>query len=186
MRVIPMADPASEASACGEESGEVRPVKLTPAQRDSLKGSGLLFGTLTTGTLLAGLAPSTACALELKKLSAAQGVALMAMGRVLYPHGKLPDAVHVLLAKDLEGKAAGAIRTPPYPGPHNLATSPMSARARDGVVNKWGQTHDISKLFVSDGSQFTTGGAENPTLTIVTLAIRQADDIAEQMAQRAI
>jgi hypothetical protein len=30
---------------------------------------------------------------------------------------------------------------------------------------------------------FTTGGAENPTLTIVTLAIRQADHIAEQMGQ---
>ena len=29
-------------------------------------------------------------------------------------------------------------------------------------------------LFISDGSQFTTGGAENPTLTIVTLAIRQS------------
>ena len=37
-------------------------------------------------------------------------------------------------------------------------------------------------LFVSDGSQFTTGGAENPTLTIVALAIRQADYIAQEMA----
>ena len=51
----------------------------------------------------------------------------------------------------------------------------MSENPRDGVVNKHGQTHDIKNLFVSDGSQFTTGGAENPTLTIVTLAIRQAD-----------
>ena len=33
---------------------------------------------------------------------------------------------------------------------------------------------------------FTTGGAENPTLTIVTLAIRQADYIARQMTARAI
>ena len=57
----------------------------------------------------------------------------------------------------------------------------MSEKPRDGVVNKWGQTHDISNLFISDGSQFTTGAAENPTLTIVTLAIRQADYIADQM-----
>ena len=62
----------------------------------------------------------------------------------------------------------------------------MSAQAEDGVVNKWGQSHDISNLFISDGSQFTTGGAENPTLTIVTLAIRQADYIAQQMQARAI
>ncbi|MBA4279391.1 MAG: 2-keto-gluconate dehydrogenase, partial [Ralstonia sp.] len=56
----------------------------------------------------------------------------------------------------------------------------------DGVCNKWGQTHDIANLFISDGSQFTTGGSENPTLTIVTLAIRQADYIAKQMSQRSI
>jgi choline dehydrogenase-like flavoprotein len=86
-------------------------------------------------------------------------------------------------------KAAGAIktfRTPPYPSTHNLGTARMSANPRDGVCNKWGQTHDIGNLFISDGSQFTTGGAENPTLTIVTLAIRQAEYIAQQMSQRAI
>jgi choline dehydrogenase-like flavoprotein len=59
----------------------------------------------------------------------------------------------------------------------------MSEKARDGVVNKWGQTHDVPNLFVSDGSQFTTGAAENPTLTIVALALRQADHIAGRMAK---
>ncbi|NCV52860.1 MAG: GMC family oxidoreductase, partial [Gammaproteobacteria bacterium] len=85
--------------------------------------------------------------------------------------------------------AVGATRTfptPPYPSTHNLGTNRMSAKARDGVVNKWGQTHDIPNLFVSDGSQFTTGAAENPTLTIVTLAIRQAEYIAKEMAARTI
>ncbi len=33
---------------------------------------------------------------------------------------------------------------------------------------------------------FTTGAAENPTLTIVSLAIRQADYIAKQMTARSI
>ena len=80
--------------------------------------------------------------------------------------------------------AVGATRTfptPPYPSTHNLGTNRMSAKAGDGVVNKWGQTHDIKNLFVSDGSQFTTGAAENPTLTIVALAMRQADHIAAEM-----
>jgi choline dehydrogenase-like flavoprotein len=82
--------------------------------------------------------------------------------------------------------AVGAVktfRTPPYPSTHNLGTNRMSETARDGVVNKHGQTHDIANLFVSDGSQFTTGGAENPTLTIVALAIRQADYVADQMSK---
>jgi hypothetical protein len=38
-----------------------------------------------------------------------------------------------------------------------------------------------ANLFVSDGSQFSTGGAPNPTVTIVALAIRQTDYMAEQM-----
>jgi len=86
-------------------------------------------------------------------------------------------------------RAVGAVRTfptPPYPSTHNLGTNRMSALPRDGVVNKWGQAHDVRNLFVSDGSQFTTGGAENPTLTIVALALRQADHIAERMAKREI
>lgn len=81
--------------------------------------------------------------------------------------------------------AVGATRTfptPPYPSTHNMGTNRMSENPRDGVVNKHGQTHDIANLFVSDGSQFTTGAAENPTLTIVALAIRQADHIATEMS----
>ncbi|MFB9148203.1 GMC family oxidoreductase [Roseovarius ramblicola] len=82
--------------------------------------------------------------------------------------------------------AVGATRTmptPPYPSTHNLGTNRMSENPRDGVVNKWGQTHDVPNLFVSDGSQFTTGAAENPTLTIVALAIRQADHIAGELSR---
>ncbi|MDT8343845.1 MAG: GMC family oxidoreductase, partial [Thermohalobaculum sp.] len=85
--------------------------------------------------------------------------------------------------------AVGATRTfptPPYPSTHNLGTNRMSAKASDGVVNQWGQTHDIANLFVSDGSQFATGAAENPTLTIVALAIRQADHIAREMGKGAL
>jgi choline dehydrogenase-like flavoprotein len=83
-------------------------------------------------------------------------------------------------------KAVGATRvfpTPPYPSTHNLGTNRMSENPRDGVVNRWGQTHDVTNLFVSDGSVFTTGAAENPTLTIVALAIRQADHIAGELGK---
>ena len=41
-------------------------------------------------------------------------------------------------------------------------------------------------LFISDGSQFTAGAAENPNLRIVILAIRQAEYIATQMSRQAI
>jgi choline dehydrogenase-like flavoprotein len=83
-------------------------------------------------------------------------------------------------------EAVGATRafpTPPYPSTHNMGTNRMSEKPRDGVVNRFGQTHDVANLFVSDGSQFTTSAACNPTLTIVSLAIRQADHISGQMAR---
>ena len=82
--------------------------------------------------------------------------------------------------------ATKVIQTPPYPSTHNLGPNRMSAKARDGVVNKHGQTWDVKNLFISDGSQFTTGAAENPTLTIVALAMRQAEYIAKQMSSKAI
>ena len=78
------------------------------------------------------------------------------------------------------------IPTPPYPSTHNMGTNRMSEKARDGVVNKFGQTHDIKNLFVSDGSQFTSSAACNPTLTIVALAVRQADHIAGAMQRKEI
>ena len=81
-------------------------------------------------------------------------------------------------------EAAGATKVyerGPFPSTHNMGTCRMSERAQDGVCNRHGQTHDIPNLFISDGSQFTTGAAENPTLTIVALAIRQADYISDQL-----
>ena len=64
-------------------------------------------------------------------------------------------------------RAAGAtkgLRAWAFSLTHNLGTCRQSATPQDGVCNKFGQTHDITNLFISDGSQFTTGAAENPTL----------------------
>ena len=80
--------------------------QLPLTRRSLLKGSGVLMGTLAAGSTLALLAPSTAWALELKQLSQVEGNTLLQMGRVLFPHAKLPDAVYALLAKDLDGRAA--------------------------------------------------------------------------------
>jgi choline dehydrogenase-like flavoprotein len=82
-------------------------------------------------------------------------------------------------------EAAGAERvfeSPPLPLTHNLGTCRMSASPRDGVVNAFGQAHEIPNLFVSDGSQFTTALSAAPTLTIVALALRQADYLAAKMS----
>jgi choline dehydrogenase-like flavoprotein len=63
------------------------------------------------------------------------------------------------------------------PATHNMGSARMSKDPRDGVANGHGQTHDIPNLFISDGSAFTSSGSANPTLTIVALALRQAEYI---------
>ena len=77
-------------------------------------------------------------------------------------------------------KLAGAVRsleTPPFPASHNMGTTRMSSDPAQGIVNKWGKTHEISNIYIADGSVFTTSSAANPTLTIVALALRQAQKI---------
>ena len=94
------------AENCGEDSGEVPRQNIPLTRRSLLRGSGLLLGTLVAGSTLSLLAPSHAWAVELTTLSSAEGATLMKMGRVLYPHAKLPDAVYALLSKDLDAGAA--------------------------------------------------------------------------------
>jgi hypothetical protein len=107
MKVIPIASAApASSSSCGDESGEVPKLDLPLTRRGLLRGSGVLVGTLAASSPLALLAPSTVWAVELKTLSKAEGTTLLQMGRVLFPHKKLPDAVYALLAKDLDADAA--------------------------------------------------------------------------------
>ena len=49
-----------------------------------------------------------------------------------------------------------------------------------------GQAHDIANLFISDGSAMSTPGSASPTLTIVALALRQAEYIAQQLGAHSI
>ncbi len=86
-------------------------------------------------------------------------------------------------------EAVGAkrvIHTRQTPSTHNMGTARMSKDPRDGVCNAHGQTHDIRNLFISDGSAMTTPSSANPTLTIVSLALRQAEFISKEMAARNI
>jgi hypothetical protein len=110
VKVIPIAGATPDTGACAEP-GPVRKSNLPLTRREFLRGSGVLTGTLAASSVLATLAPSRTWAVELKTLSQPEGDALMKMGRVLYPHAKLQDAVYALLAKDLDADAAKSADT---------------------------------------------------------------------------
>lgn len=75
---------------------------------------------------------------------------------------------------------------PPGESIHELGTCRMGSDPKTSVLNKFNQCHDIKNLFVMDGSSFTSGGSQNPTLTILALAMRASEYLAEQMRTRAI
>jgi choline dehydrogenase-like flavoprotein len=55
---------------------------------------------------------------------------------------------------------------------HPMSTARMSAHPRDGVVDADLRVHGMDNLYVCGSASFSTGGAVNPTMTIVALAHR--------------
>ena len=62
-------------------------------------------------------------------------------------------------------------------GFHHLGTTRMSDSAETGVVNSECRVHGVDNLFICSSSVFPTGGSENPTFTIIALAMRLADHL---------
>jgi choline dehydrogenase-like flavoprotein len=54
----------------------------------------------------------------------------------------------------------------------------MGNDPRRSVVDRFHRTHDVSNLFLADGSSFVTGGRGQPTCTIQALAFRAGHEIA--------
>ena len=62
----------------------------------------------------------------------------------------------------------------------------MGADAKTSVCNKWNQTWDVKNLFLCDGAPFPSNADKNPTLTIMALAWRAGDYLAEQAKKGAL
>lgn len=64
---------------------------------------------------------------------------------------------------------------------HLMGGCRMGNNPETSVTNSFGQTHDISNLFICSASLFVTSGGGNPTNTVMALAARTADYIKENM-----
>ena len=86
-------------------------------------------------------------------------------------------------------RAAGAEiipykRNPPPPmgdSTHEVGTARMGSDPKTSVLNGWCQAHEIKNLFVVDGASFTSATEKNCTLTIMALAWRACDYLAEEL-----
>ena len=63
---------------------------------------------------------------------------------------------------------------------------PDGTDPKTSVLNTFNQAHDVKNLFVMDGSSFVSGGSQNPTLTILALAMRASEYLAEELRTGAI
>jgi hypothetical protein len=65
-------------------------------------------------------------------------------------------------------------------GGHQTGTTRMSDDPKSGVTDANGRVHSLENLFIGGSSLFPTSGWQNPTFTIVALALRQADFLASR------
>ncbi len=63
-------------------------------------------------------------------------------------------------------------------GAHLLGTCRMGDDPQTSVIDKFHRSHDIPNLFLCDGSSMVTSGRGQPTMTIMALAFRAAEHIA--------
>ena len=66
---------------------------------------------------------------------------------------------------------------------HPSGTTRMSEDPKLGVVDSNCQVHGVGGLYVAGASVFPTSGHANPTLMILSLAIRLADKIKVDLAR---
>ncbi|MGH2793920.1 MAG: GMC oxidoreductase, partial [Actinomycetota bacterium] len=96
--------------------------------------------------------------------------------------------LHEALDAELRAKGMGRVRPPivsedddPWrvsnDAAHHIGTTRMGTDPKSSVVDPECRVHGIENLYIAGSSVFPTGGAANPTLTIMALAARIADRV---------
>ncbi|MBM3756601.1 MAG: GMC family oxidoreductase [Acidobacteria bacterium] len=64
---------------------------------------------------------------------------------------------------------------------HEVGTIRMGDDPRTSALNKYQQAHEVKNLFVADAAPFVSNPDKNPTLSIIALAWRMSEYLAEEM-----
>jgi len=64
---------------------------------------------------------------------------------------------------------------------HEMGTARMGNDPKTSVLNQYQQSHDVKNLFVVDGSSHVSAANQNPTWTIMALAWRSCDYLADKL-----
>lgn len=64
---------------------------------------------------------------------------------------------------------------------HYVGTARMGKDPKSSVLNPWNQSHDVKNLWVNDAAAFVSAGNQNPTITILALAMRSSERMIDLM-----
>jgi choline dehydrogenase-like flavoprotein len=75
-----------------------------------------------------------------------------------------------------------------YPGMaiHEMGTARMGNDPKTSVLNKWNQMHEVSNVFVTDGSCMPSIACQNPSLTFMALTARACDYAVKELKKKNI
>jgi len=96
----------------------------------------------------------------------------------------LKNAAYLVDKATQLAEAAGATKHWPDPiqpqtnSVHLLGTCRMGNDPKTSVVDRFNRTHDVKNLFICDGSSLVTSTRGQPTMTIMALAFRAGENIA--------
>jgi choline dehydrogenase-like flavoprotein len=90
------------------------------------------------------------------------------------------------ILESLGGTVNAPAITPPQMSPggaviHEVGCVRMGDDPRTSVLNKFCQAHHVANVFVADGGPFVSHADKNPTHTIIALAWRTAEYLAEEL-----
>ena len=69
---------------------------------------------------------------------------------------------------------------------HEMGTARMGHDPKTSVLNKWNQLHEVSNVFITDGSCMTSSATQNPSITYMALTARAVDYVDKQINQGAL
>jgi choline dehydrogenase-like flavoprotein len=69
---------------------------------------------------------------------------------------------------------------------HEVGTTRMGTSPKDSVTDEWGKAWDCRNLYVMDGGVFASNPHKNCTLTLMTLSMRNASRLSDELAKGAV
>lgn len=69
---------------------------------------------------------------------------------------------------------------------HELGIARMGNDPKRSVTDQWTQLHDVPNVFAMDGACFVSSACQNPTLTMMAIAVRSCDHLIQRFKRNEI